>query len=262
MSMKWLSIVEAIFERTKRKDIEVDWPWLGGFLFFCFVTGTMIYSASQLTDWAENAERVPITTALISGNEQFVDADDVKRAIFATSPGSFFTVDVDNIQQRVKTLPWVYEVSVRKQWPDILKIHIQEQQPIAFWNDEQLLNVHGDVFTAPLAKVKQPLPELHGPEGSEADALKGFNDLNDLLMFSDMKITQLALSERFAWQLKLENGIRLDIGREDKVKRVQQFIYMYSTISSYKQEQIDYVDLRYDTGLAVAWKSEGKEQKS
>jgi cell division protein FtsQ len=59
------------------------------------------------------------------------------------------------------------------------------------------------------------------------------------------------VSDRFAWQLTLSNGIELKLGREDTLKRVQRFIDLYPSISKHKPEAIEQVDLRYDTGLAV-----------
>jgi cell division protein FtsQ len=104
-----------------------------------------------------------------------------------------------------------------------------------------------------------------GPEGTEVLALKNYRDLNALLAFNTLKIDELILSERFSWQLTLNDGITLNLGREERVKRVQRFIDLYPRIKAElkakkirekdKNQAVDYIDLRYDTGLAVGWKS-------
>ena len=112
------------------------------------------------------------------------------------------------------------------------------------------------------------MPSFFGPEGSELIALENFSDLNGLLAYRDLRIDELILSERFSWQLTLTNGIRLNLGREERVKRVQRFMDVYPLINTHLAEQekqknnrkkqlkqaVDYIDLRYDTGLAVGWK--------
>jgi cell division protein FtsQ len=96
-------------------------------------------------------------------------------------------------------------------------------------------------------------------------ALKNYRDLNALLAFNSLKIDELILSERFSWQLTLNDGVTLNLGREERVKRVQRFMDQYPRIKAelkvkkirekYKNQAVDYIDLRYDTGLAVGWKS-------
>ena len=48
----------------------------------------------------------------------------------------------------------------------------------------------------------------------------------------------------------------LNLGREDRIERIQRFIDSYSFIKHKKpnNQQVNYIDLRYDTGVAVGWK--------
>ena len=81
---------------------------------------------------------------------------------------------------------------------------------------------------------------------------------------------QLVLTERYSWQLILVDGVSLNLGREDRIQRVQRFMDAYRQIKAFAQDdmQVDYIDLRYDTGMAVGWKpvinelEKQKEQKT
>jgi cell division protein FtsQ len=116
-----------------------------------------------------------------------------------------------------------------------------------------------------MERITHYLPSFFGPEGTELLALKNYRDLNALLAFNSLKIDELILSERFSWQLTLNDGVTLNLGREERVKRVQRFMDQYPRIKAelkvkkirekYKNQAVDYIDLRYDTGLAVGWKS-------
>ena len=150
-----------------------------------------------------------------------------------------------------------------------MKIYVVDQTPIALWNGDFLLNQFGKAFQADTAKLNHPLPQFFGPEGSERLALENFISLNDLLEYRDLAIDELVLSERFSWQLTLNDGVMLNLGREDRVKRIQRFMDVYPLIKAQLVQQnkqknkakkqqkqaVDYIDLRYDTGLAVGWKS-------
>jgi cell division protein FtsQ len=68
----------------------------------------------------------------------------------------------------------------------------------------------------------------------------------------DMKVTELRLSERYAWTLVLDNAIRVNLGRGEFVDRLQRFIDLFPLIDE-DPRVLNYVDLRYDTGLAIGW---------
>ena len=78
--------------------------------------------------------------------------------------GNFFQVNVNEVQQQVAQLPWVYSVSVRKHWPNELKIYVVDQTPIAMWNGDFLLNQFGKAFQAHSTALTHALPEFFGPE--------------------------------------------------------------------------------------------------
>ena len=84
--------------------------------------------------------------------------------------------------------------------------------------------------------------------------------MQKLLATTGLAIGELSLSERFAWQLQLTNGIELNLGRQEFMDRLQRFVDVYPLLS--KQDKlIHYVDLRYDTGFAVGWQ-EDKESET
>ena len=121
-----------------------------------------------------------------------------------------------------------------------------------------LLNQYGDAFDAQISGAdlssKITLPSLYGPGGSEQTALQGYRNMQSLLETSNLYIVEMFLSERFAWNVQLNNGIKLNLGRTEFIDRLQRFVDLLPLISQ-QDKQIDYVDLRYDTGLAVGWKT-------
>jgi cell division protein FtsQ len=235
-----------------------------GLMFFICVLLSLITLSWWLTQHFIGQESAPVTSIIISGEMPYSKRSDIIAAIDNVDMGNFFQVDVNEVQKSVLTLPWVYSVAVRKQWPNELKIYVVDQRPVALWNGEFLINQQGNVFQANIDRINHYLPSFFGPEGSEALALENYINISSLLDFQSLAIDELVLSERFSWLLTLDDGVTLNLGREERVERIQRFMDVYPIIKAQlkvkknakKQlnQAVDYIDLRYDTGLAVGWK--------
>ena len=235
------------------------------FTFFILVLISLGGLSWWLTQHFIGQESAPVTSVVISGEMPYSTRTDVMAAIESVDLGNFFQVDVNEVQSKLLNLPWVSSVAVRKKWPNELKIYVVDNEPVALWNGEFLINHLGKVFQADMNRIKHYLPNFFGPEGTELLALKNYRDLNTLLAFNALKIDELILSERFSWQLTLNDGVTLNLGREERVERVQRFMDLYPMIKAelkakkitekQRNQAVDYIDLRYDTGLAVGWKS-------
>lgn len=237
-------------------------PFLIGFPVFILVVLSVIYAGIFVFQWLQDEQRLPVQEIVFSGQMEMLRKSDLQDIVRQQAKGSFFALDVDHVHRLMEAQPWVFAASVRKRWPSKLYIHIVEQQAVAKWNDDLLLNRYGDTFEG--LKVMQingntaqqvilgKLPQLFGPGGSEKTALTGYTHMQRLLNASGQRIAQLSLSERFAWQAKLSNEIMLKLGRQEYINRLQRYIDVYPLLAK-EQKAVSYVDLRYDTGLAVGW---------
>lgn len=225
-----------------------------GIVFFLMVILLLLWGYNGLLNWAQNKNVAPIDEVVIHGEFTYMDKAQLEDKIRQKLDGSFFTVDVDWLRGQIEENPWVYAASIRKEWPQKIHVFVVEQDVFGVWNNDLLLNKFGDVFYADGIAVEDSLPRLYGPEGNEKDVLKGYVKMQHLFDLHNFKIKEAVLSERYAWQLWLETGIHLNLGRSDKMKRVQRFVDLYPLLSEYGDKDIARVDLRYDIGLAVAWR--------
>jgi cell division protein FtsQ len=242
-------------EASGQKQPPTNYRFIGGMAFLLILLGTIVYGGVAIKSWSEDEQQAPLNEVSVSGKRLYIDDLQIEGLIRQSQPGSFFELDVEQAHKDVEAMPWVYRASVRKRWPNSLKVYVVEQTPAARWNDDLLLNQHGEVFDGAIGVDKPAplLPNLFGPGGSEQTALQGYRGMQALLNGTGLYIDELFLSERFAWNLKLQNGISLNLGRKEFIDRLQRFIDLYPLLI--KQEKaVDYVDLRYDTGLAVGWK--------
>ena len=232
---------------------------LAGIVFLLAVVLTVIFGGWMVLGWMEDAQRLPLSKLVVTGERHYTRNDDIRQSILALgAPGTFMTQDVNIIQNQIERLPWIKQASVRKQWPDELKIHLVEYVPIARWNDQHMMDVDGNSFSVPTDRAKeQNLPLLFGPEGSESEVLQGYRDMGQVLAKDKFTLKEAAMTARRSWQLTLNNGIKLNLGRGDTMKRLSRFVELYPVLQQQAQtdgKEISYVDLRYDSGAAVGWK--------
>jgi cell division protein FtsQ len=183
----------------------------------------------------------------------------LRNGVVGKIKGNFFTANLEQVRTAFESVPWVRRATVRREWPDQLIVSVEEHEPLGTWGEDgRLLSVKGDVFTANLAEAEDdhPLPEFTGPDGSEKEVLARFAELR--AWFAPIKLVPaaLSLSSRYAWTVKLDNGMQVALGREQDNTtlrtRVQRLVGIYPQLESRVQGGIDTIDMRYANGLALA----------
>lgn len=176
--------------------------------------------------------------------------------------GNLITVDIERLRQSLEKLPWVRGVSIRREFPDSLAVQLEEHQAMARWNNSALVNHHGETF---VAESEQALPDFIGEDGASAEIAQHYAQYNQQLAALGLSVAQIALSPRHAWQLRLSNGMLLELGREDMQQRLARFVAVYPYAKERMQmtkaeSAVKYVDLRYRNGFAVRQVLNGRER--
>ena len=90
-----------------------------------------------------------------------------------------------------------------------------------------LVDSKGNVFAASL---KQDLPIFEGQQGTGKDMVKHYADFSGILSPLKLTIKELIYTPRSAWLLVLDNGITVRLGRENEIKRLQQFAQIWPSL--------------------------------
>ncbi len=190
---------------------------------------------------------------------------EIEQVLPAAIKGNFFSLNLEMVRGTLGGLPWVRKVDVRRIWPARLEVRIEEHRPLARWGEGrgELVNSYGEVFAALLPEAElAALPLLYGPPGTASEVLKRYSELVGTFRTVNEKPIQVILSPRLAWQLKLENGMLVDMGREQPKApvgvRLQRFIEVYPETVAKRAIRPTVVDLRYPNGFAVRVAGEGK----
>lgn len=199
----------------------------------------------------------PVAKVVVEGDLKYLERREVMRQIPVYQGDRWLDVDLEQIQLEVEGMPWIYSAQISRQWPHTVHVRLQEQKPIAVWNDQQLLNQYGQVFERD-TKVVTGLPVLQGTEGSERNVMECFLEFSRLLAPLRLKLVRVQLDERHAWNLTLDNGMLIKIGNQDSLQRMQRFVFLYQQELATAKQPVAVVDLRYGSGAAVQWQPSAK----
>ncbi len=172
--------------------------------------------------------------------------------------GNFFTLDLARTRNASENVPWVRYAVVRREFPDGLRVELQEHQAVAFWGNEadsQLVNSFGEVFEVNQGDVEaEDLPLLNGPKGQSALVLQGYRAVAPLLEKLDITLTELELTNRGSWRVFLDGGgvIEMGLGSPADIQaRVERFVATVAQTSSKFGRNLQSADLRYSNGYAI-----------
>ncbi len=164
--------------------------------------------------------------------------------------GNFFDVRLGDVRSALEALPWVRRVGVRRVWPDRLEVEIEEHVALARWSDGGLVNTYGERFPG---KPEGALPLFVGPRGSEAEVTRAYASFSQAVAPLGAHPDQVVLTARYAWQLHLDSGVHLMLGRgsEAALGRLERFVAVLAASQGRMATRFEYVDLRYPNGFAL-----------
>lgn len=170
--------------------------------------------------------------------------------------GSFLTTDLQRVRQMFEDVPWVRHAKVQREFPNRLRVTLEEHQAAAWWGQAgsgQLVSQRGEVFEAS-PDDGDGLPELAGPVDQAPQILRLYQLLTTELARLEMGLERLELNERGSWRAELDNGARLELGRgspEDILARTQRFTATLGQLTQRYPGTLQSVDLRYPNGYAL-----------
>jgi len=195
----------------------------------------------------------PIRSIEISGPFQRVTALQIEEAIADELEHGFVSANLERIQQRIVDLPWIDEATVARRWPSRLRITVSEQVPAAIWGERGLLNIRGELFVTDARHIPAELPRLSGPEDRSAEVAKRYLEVRDRLIPVGLDLRRVNMDARGAWDMTLQNGVEVRLGRRDVDERTNLFLDVVANIITGRAADIEYVDMRYSNGFTIGW---------
>jgi cell division protein FtsQ len=190
----------------------------------------------------------PLREVEVTGTVAHTTRDQVLAIVSGELNGNFFTQDLERARHGFEKLPWVRHANLRRQWPDRLYVEIEEHIAVGRWRDTALINTYGEVFEA---ATNERLPVFVASDGTAAEVAQRYEQFRSLLAPLGRRAVQIKLSDRRAWELTLDGGDVLELGREDMQGRLQRYVSAYERTMARLPVRAYRVDLRYPNGFAV-----------
>ena len=209
--------------------------------------GTMLYTKINIQQvW-------PIKSVKIEGEFNYLNKEYLRQKALPVVRGGFISVELEAVRDVLIKMPWVEDVSVRRQWPDQLLVRVIEKQPVVFWGEKSLLSTKGKLFV-PEQKPDINMPKLTGPEGQHKMLLKELARMQAWLAETGLQIDKMKLDARRSWIVQMTTGLELRLGRKQMHERLHRFVSVYESNLKNNKRKIKHIDMRYTNGFAVAWK--------
>lgn len=236
---------------------------LSHFLMRCFavmmVVGILVWLSQRPVFALKQVQVEPVAGQTL----KHINKSVVKRQVLETVQGNFFSVRLEDVKRGFESMPWVRHANVRRVWPNGLIVSIEEQRPFGTWggpDSHALLNNHGEIFAGRVSEVSDDvrLVDFHGPDDAGKEVMSLYEKANNWFKPWGVEVISLALTERYAWHIKLSNGMKVEFGRDEESsdktlteERVARLFKYWPQVQEKWPNRIDAVDLRYANGFAV-----------
>ncbi len=238
---------------VKREPIRIRFDKRISLLVFMCVAVTLLVSILPRQDW------LPIEKIRLTGNFKHLDTAVIEKQLEVYLGAGFFSVDIQQIQQQLSQQPWVKTVSVRRVWPELISVHVQEKQPFARWSTSQLLDSEAVIFDADSSQFSD-LPLINGYSANSSELLQRYVRLKQQLSVQDIELSEMIVDSKGALTLLLNRQLKVSLGSDNNEQKIRHMLSVYPSQIKARLQHIKTIDFRYSNGFAIAWKKEYLEK--
>ncbi len=174
---------------------------------------------------------------------------------------SLIGFDVDAALDRVKTLPWIADASVRKVYPETLEVRIEERRPFAVWQQGTQLSIIGETgdvivpFTGGRARI---LPLVVGAGAGER-AASFIREVANYPKLADRVKGYILIAER-RWDLRLDNGITVKLPETGEEEAIAELLRVDREQGLFNRDLVS-VDMRFPDRMVVKLSAAAAESR-
>jgi cell division protein FtsQ len=221
----------------------------------------VVLGVAATARWVARLPVFDIAGIRVSGDFTHNNTVTLRANVAPRMSGTFFSVDLVRVRSAFEAVPWVRRAVVRREFPNRLRVDLQEHRAAAYWGSEaelRLINSYGEVFEANVGEVEQDmLPRLNGPEGQAAEVLAMYRSLDPMFEAMELSLEVLELTRGGSWRARLDTGAEIELGRgnvDDVSARARRFLKtLTQVVTRYGRapKAVESADLRHNNGYAI-----------
>ena len=201
-------------------------------------------------------KKFPVRHVIVTGDCWHVSSAEVEFFLKPEVKTGYFLVNLALLQHRLQTkVPWLQVVTIARQWPDTLVVHLVQKQPLAVWNNTALLSTTGEIFFPDITSFPPDIPHFFAEKPDINDMLRYNQLFTPIADTAGLRIIALTLTVNGSWRVDLSHNIVVMLGDQDILARFTRFANVYRKVFVPEHREPSYVDMRYGHGMAVQWKT-------
>jgi cell division protein FtsQ len=219
--------------------------------------GHTLAVASAVSAWCGLA----IDQVEITGQSETSEVDVLGKLALGDYP-SIVTLDVTGARERIESLPWVREVTLRKIYPDTLHIELSERKPFAVWQRASgfaLIEKGGRLITNQVDARYASLPMVVG-EGADLRAEEFVTLMEEFPSLRPRVKAGVLVSNR-RWNVVLTNGVEIMLPEEDPGDALIQAVALDDGHGVFSRE-IAAIDMRLPSRLVFRLTEDGAASRA
>ena len=211
--------------------------------------GAAVVAALAAGAWYgyDYATTLPIRRVVFVGDAGRIARADLQSFAESVQGHAVTGASLAAVREAARRIPWVRDAAVRRRFPDAIEVSFETHEPLARWAEGGIVSTHGEVFVAEHAAF---LPVFKGPAGAAARMAQAYPAIVKALAPLAAAVIEVRFSARGAWQVLLDSGLVLELGREDVVPRIERFAAAWPRLVALG-EPARHSDLRYANGFAM-----------
>ncbi len=223
--------------------------------------GCLMLAVAAGAQWALRHPAFEIARIVVQGELTHNNAVTLRANVAPQISGNFFTVNLKSVRDAFQQAPWVRSAEVSREFPQTLKVQLQEHHAVAHWgleSDTSMVNSEGEVFEANGAEAElDAMPRFSGPPGVAAQVLAMSRDLAPVLEPLGLELAELDLSARGGWRATLSGGAEIELGGgtpPEVVARTRLFAETLTRVAAQlgrRADTLESADLRHTGGYAL-----------
>lgn len=175
--------------------------------------------------------------------------DLIQKIIKASHDKQWFNINVDDIEKYLYSVKGVDYTLVKKVWPSTIVIYMYDHEPVAYWNNDEILLDNMEIIKPAVFSYDGNLPHIQSTDQANKDYIyETYQELNSFSKKYNMRIIEV-FYEGNQFGLLFDNNMKVILGSANLKKRLELFFNSYKKVKNYKS--VEYFDMRYSDGFAV-----------
>ncbi|OVE80439.1 hypothetical protein BVY01_00300 [bacterium I07] len=221
------------------------------------------------SDWLSKSESFQIRKIEIQGTN-LISRDDLLEMGEIVSSGKIWNVDLSDSEKRIRDNPFVQDVQIQRQFPDILQIKLQEKKAIALINlrgkpyciDRRgliLPSKPGRLYDLPIISCRFMRRVRTGQIIDDEPVQRGLAFLEMVRAHQPelyTKISELQIKQIGIELYTMNHSIPVKMGRNDYEWKIRQLNAILNELEGGREmKKVRYIDLRFQGKIFVGMRA-------